>query len=145
MTSKNYIYAITLSKTRFPNVVSYYDEFIGYVNEQLDCRVEYHYESEKGLHLHLIAYSSKRLYVNNIREYLGKYGYSIDFKEIESADDERVWLAYIRKDCHLERDYYQEQKEQEKQFLSYIEYLQEVEGYNKKSAFKRAKDQGMCV
>lgn len=111
-------YAITLSKTRYPNTISWYEERFESLFELLseDASLEWHYEKDKGLHAHAMVSTSKKLYINDIRKLLGKYGYSIEYRDLEEQKDQLDWLSYIRKSCHLERTLVADEKREEEMY-----------------------------
>jgi len=99
-------YFLTIRKTRKPVLISDYDEIVQRILMDNELGVEYFYEDEKGLHLHLLIQSepNRKLYATWAwRVIEQKRGWHLDFKELAPGHYVEV-RKYIRKAARGELD-----------------------------------------
>lgn len=92
-----YYYSFTIRKTEHPVFINDYNTFIeDFRNTYPLANIKYHYEDSFGLHLHGMAETHRRIYINKIHP--GK-GYNL---KLEFTRSRLAWDAYITKDRYKE-------------------------------------------
>lgn len=91
-----YNYCLTLRKVALPTFISEYEDKIRLLQDAYPyAKIEKHYEPEKGLHVHCLVTSHRRLYVRQILQKMRiDWGWSCKFEECHSFGE--FWAAYIR-------------------------------------------------
>lgn len=130
-----YYYALTIKRTREPNLLSDYqtplETLKAFVTSKNEQYYEQHFEKTKGLHVH-VYFSTKRKCTPSILYKMLKMGYGWRF-ECEDCREKKAWLQYIRKDHKGEEQLLNDEKMKEcyndlELPYSYEEPIDEEEG-----------------
>lgn len=90
-----YYYALTIRKTRGEKSIEDYREYI----DRINCEKQIiSFETEKGLHVHLMLVSKRKLYAKDV--VLERRGWSIKFSRLNDPDDVGRWVIYCNKDLY---------------------------------------------
>lgn len=95
----NYYYATTVRKVSQPVYISDYNTFLHDLKHKYPkAEVVYHFEEDKGLHVHMMIKTPTRMYINKFHP--GR-GWNVDHQMVKNL---AAWQCYISKASKKEND-----------------------------------------